>query len=588
MNNRNYLFFTFLIITFTKVIAQNPLEKKIETKFFRPALTNMYVKPSNQDAQTVISTLMKIPVEKRFDDHSIKSNILIIKNSKNSKQEISNQLIKTYSKSIVAKWWCRDNLGNMSDTLIRFRGANTATDADILTNNNGNNTRLSNLGFDLLKKTYVIVFDITSVKSMTEIYNEIDAKRKATAVRLNSVFTPVERTREGYEVDYEASVYKLDWNDSIHDNFFNNYYLDTTYKEDRTSRINAFNNSSFPIQFMESVTGTISSTQPNNPDSYKFGKVRKSMIQLLQESAFKVHEEAIFKVSKKVEDFRVKVKLISVYPTLAKIGTKEGIYLNQRFFVYYLDNVKNKKKKKAVVRVRTIALNDTIANGESPTSRFRQVGGRKIKPHYFLEAKEDRGYSFTLAYAFNDTTVSSGYHLAFDARLDRLYKIYNTNSSSRLIRNLHASLNLTANPFTGVKFEGDTKDSATTGMSFNLGVNLGREVFITKKGNLYLFPEIGGSILGYSFSKIHGTTLESKSPLSMFVNYGLNASLGLGLNVTSSMSIIIKPSYNIRLSEFVSTNKSKDGVDLKLANSYNFRNINNSSFPIFVGLRFRL
>ena len=57
--------------------------------------------------------------------------------------------------------------------------------------------------------------------------------------------------------------------------------------------------------------------------------------------------------------------------------------MNQRFFVYKLDG--DKKRKKGVVRVKNIGLNDMLANGETPTSRFRQVGGRKIKPQYFLE-----------------------------------------------------------------------------------------------------------------------------------------------------------------------------------------------------------
>jgi hypothetical protein len=567
--------------------AQDPKGEKIQTKFFRPSLTNIYVKSSSSEANTVIQSLRQVPVEKRFDDHNFNNNTFELNNSSNLSKEIKSQLYNQFSKQIIAKWFSRNSEGNMTSELIDFRGKNTATDADVIKDKVAENSRLSNLGYELMKKSYVIVYNISKVKSMTEIYNETDEKRRALAAKLNSQYTPVQRTEEGYEVEYTANVYKLDWNDSIQKIFYDDYFLDESYTENRQSRINAFNNSKYPFKFLESISGTISATQPNNADAYKF-RVRKSMNQLLQESALEIHEEVIFKSSKKIEDFRVKVNLASVYPTFAKIGSKEGIYMNQRFFVYELDIAKNKKRKKATVRVNTIALNDSLANGKSPTSRFRQVGGRKIKPYYFLESKEDNGFSFTLGHSLQDSTVTSGYHVAIDARLDRLFKVYNTNEGGKYLRNLHASINLTANPFSGVKFEGDTKDSSTMGASFNLGLNIGREIFITKKGNLYLYPEIGGSLLAYNFIKINGTTLESKDPLSLFVNYGINASLGLGINVTSSMSIIIKPSYNLRLSEFVNINKTTDGTELKLANANNFRNANNASMPIFVGVRFRL
>ena len=567
--------------------AQDPKGEKIQTKFFRPSLTNIYVKSSSSEANTVIQSLRQVPVEKRFDDHNFNNNTFELNNSSNLSKEIKSQLYNQFSKQIIAKWFSRNSEGNMTSELIDFRGKNTATDADVIKDKSAENSRLSNLGYELMKKSYVIVYNISKVKSMTEIYNETDEKRRALAAKLNSQYTPVQRTEEGYEVEYTANVYKLDWNDSIQNIFYNDYFLDESYTENRQSRINAFNNSKYPFKFLESISGTISATQPNNADAYKF-RVRKSMNQLLQESALEIHEEVIFKSSKKIEDFRVKVNLASVYPTFAKIGSKEGIYMNQRFFVYELDKEKNKKRKKATVRVNTIALNDSLANGQSPTSRFRQVGGRKIKPYYFLESKEDNGFSFTLGHSLQDSTVTSGYHVAIDARLDRLFKVYNTNEGGKYLRNLFASINLTANPFSGVKFEGDTKDSSSMGASFNLGLNIGREIFITKKGNLYLYPEIGGSLLAYNFIKINGTTIESKDPLSLFVNYGINASLGLGINVTSSMSIIIKPSYNLRLSEFVNINKTTDGTELKLADANNFRNANDASMPIFVGVRFRL
>ena len=81
----------------------------------------------------------------------------------------------------VAKWWCRDAKGNMSDSLVNFRGMNTATDADVIKDNASENARRAELGYELLNKSYFAVYEISSLKTMNQVYDEQDAAARKLA-----------------------------------------------------------------------------------------------------------------------------------------------------------------------------------------------------------------------------------------------------------------------------------------------------------------------------------------------------------------------------------------------------------------------
>jgi hypothetical protein len=585
MRNSIFYFF-FLVFSFTSFSQK----KNIETKFYRPSLSNVYIFRGSTENQKIIKRISQIPLLSRFDDHSLSNNFIDQNNNNQiNKSDLKTFLITKYSKQIIAKWFSQDQNGNMSDKLINQRGEFSATDKDVNESIGTEIERIQQIGYDLINKTYLIVFDVTSVKSMNEVYNEKDAKRKKAAALLNTTYTPVERSEEGYEIDYSARVFKLLWNDSISSLFYSKNFLDFKTTENRSEIRKSFENSSYPLQYIDEVTGFLSSTQSNKNESYVFNK-RKSLDELLNDAALKIHDEVFYKFSKKIDDFRVKVALKSDYPTLAKIGSKEGIYMGQKFNVYFKkgDEI---KRKKGVVRVKRIVNNNIVADGQMPSSRFFQVGGRKIKGYYFLESKEDRGSSLSFYKSFNDSSASGGYGFSFDKRLDHIFKLYSTDGSGRIIRNFNIGFNLTANPF-NKEYISRTDDSnfdtsSFVGSTFNFGFNFGREVYLNRRGNFYLFPEIGLNLLGYYFNQINNELIELKRPESIFINYGINYGIGLGVNITPSVSIIAKYQYYLRLSDFKNVNKTEDGSELILSENNYFKNINNLSNPFYIGLRIK-
>lgn len=221
---------------------------------------------------------------------------------KNYKIAVDNECkskLSPVSKSIVEKWFSVKPNGDMSSELINQRGNYTATDADVKKDQASENSRLNQLGYDLMKRTYVTLYSITNVKNMQQVYDEMDEVKKLVSELTKKPFEPVKRTMEGYQISYSSSIYKLDWSQEVSSNFYKNLYVsEKTDQSKRQERINAFNQSTFPMVFVADVSGTISSVQSNDPASYVL-TTRKTMQELLENSAPDIQEDAMYKASKK-------------------------------------------------------------------------------------------------------------------------------------------------------------------------------------------------------------------------------------------------------------------------------------------------
>jgi hypothetical protein len=601
-----------LTIVFSTAIAQNVSGKKVETKFLRPSMTNLFAKGNSNEANTIIAAGAKLAPEMRFDNHNISNSVLVfnfgpapvmaettdisqIKKAnddykeamKNYKIAVENEIkskLAPVSNSIVEKWFSVKPNGDMSSELINQRGNYTATDTDVLKDQASENSRLNQLGYDLIKRSYVTIYSITGVKNMQQVYDEADAAARKLAELTKKPFEPVKRTMEGYLISYSANIYKLDWSQEVSSNFYKNLYVsEKTDQVKRQEKINAFKQSNFPMVFVAEVSGSISSIQSNDPASYVLTK-RKTMQELLEISVPDIQEDAMYQASKKIDDFRVKAPIFQTYPTLSKIGTKEGLYLDQRMFVYELDG--DKKVKKGIATVAKIEDNAKVATGETKPSRFRQVAGKKIEPFHFLESKEDRGLSFTVGYTPGSVSAANGFHASIDARVNRFLKVKDANAST-LTRGVNLSLNIAYNMVNEQVFISDANNSEAS--SLMAGLSLGKEIAITKKGNIYIFPQVGVSYMAYTFTKWNGEDIpEELSDLTEWTAISANVTFGLGINIASNLSLIIKPSYQILVTKY----QDKLNQEVSDPNLYDlndkWKKINDASMPITFGLRLKL
>jgi hypothetical protein len=593
----NNLFAASLLIFFAlSASAQEP--QKPRAKFYRPSLTNVVVNSSSV-AMPLVLEMRKIAPQSRFDHNAIDYGSLSItypkiedyvnksggikgmlkeakvaaeNHKKDCQKTVINALTPTINKT-VALWWGRDSKGNMSDALIQSRGKNTATDSDVIKDNASENSRLGEMGYELLSKSYIAVYEITDIKTMDQYYDEVDVKARARAEKAKKPFTPVKRTEEGWRIDYDMQVLKLEWTDSLQTIFWENFWVDESTSSDRAARVSAFERNNFPLTYVTEVSGLVTSTQSNDPNSYGAFNRRLSMEELLLRAAPDFQEDAIFQVSKQITDFRVRAPLFTIYPTTVKLGTKEGIYIEQRFYAYeqQLDKKGNKiLKRKGVLRPTKIANNEGEATGESAASIFHQQGGKTLYQGMFVEMKEDYGFSATLA-------LAPGFGLGAEINIPRLWKSAFKKSAPAFTSGLHigAMFNLGGERnYEGVSdFQFVAKDTTIYVASnekadvqagaIALGAYIGKEIYPFKKGKFYLYPQIGimaSSLtinsISYKNKNYESTYSESTSDSenesgsssatgnsSGYAKAGVSLACGLGLHLSPLISLYATPTF---------------------------------------------
>ena len=201
----------------TFVFSQNPTGK-VNTKYFRPSITNLYVKPADSRQEVVLSKFKQTEVIAKFDDHNIE--FPYIKPSGGFDSERIRAYTPQVEKStnpILAKWWSRDANGLFNYSFVAKRGQYSATDADAMVSRGSNTNRIEMIGEQLIGKSYIFLYEIKELYSMEEYYDKIDAQN-----RQNSNFKPVKREDEGFVVDYNVYAYKLNFNDSVAAVFYKN------------------------------------------------------------------------------------------------------------------------------------------------------------------------------------------------------------------------------------------------------------------------------------------------------------------------------------------------------------------------------
>ncbi len=593
----------------------------VETKFYRPSLTNLFIQPKSSEARVVVDEFKKLDLEKRFDNNGVANNtisvtlptppqmptsdnalelVALLKDYRKALRVYEEQKslaiqkqVKPITKQVIAKWWNRDASGNMSDELILQRGMFSATDKDVIQDGTSEISRRANIGYELIKRSYITVYEITDVKSMDQVYNERDAAARIAAQKSKTEFKPVPRTQEGYQASYNAITYKIVWNDSVQSVFFDKFWVDnTTASSDRSTKVNAFENSDYPLVQVASVSGDASSTQSNDPKTYGglLGRVRKSMDQLLREMPASIQESTMFKTTKLVEDFQIKAPIFVTYPTQVKIGSKEGIYIDERFMVYqkFVDpkTKMESKKKIGMVRVKSIADNDVVANGDSKASLFQQQAGKKLNSGNFVQMKEDLGISVMIGYGVGDNAMG-GVYASLDQRVSRYFK-------NKFARGVHLTAGANITGFTDQKIV--MGDSAYTGSVLNYSVGIGKEIYFTKRGHLFLYPSVSYSLHSITLDKRKGEDISETNTSNVFgsVAYdeedyawstsGLLASLGIGYNFSASFSLLIRPSISYKLGEYTA---GSDIVLPAFTNAWNMDKVSDMSIPIYIGLRYK-
>jgi hypothetical protein len=311
--------------------------------------------------------------------------------------KIGKALVKGhYSNDIIAKWFSRRPDGSFGVELLQQRGLYNATDADVKAANASKIgiAKLMDSGEKLLNKSYIIVYDVSDLITKTEYYNRLDKKNKTPD-------KPVKRDMNGFLGNVNAYIYKLDFNDSINAVFWQQLWADQGDPKLKDKK-RAFDNFSFPVKYVTRITSSAEASQ-YNPGEPAAPKIQATNDELMTNLLNTGINSTMMTLDRSLEDFRVKTVLFGIRPLRAKIGMKENLRIDQRYFVFEMQQRSNgdiKAKKKGVIRATNkIEDNRQVATGQSKPSVFYQVAGSRLDEGMLLQQRNDIGLALGLGYS---------------------------------------------------------------------------------------------------------------------------------------------------------------------------------------------
>lgn len=552
--------FGLLLFLSANIIAQDVTSTKVNSrdnptkKYLRPSLTVLFLNRGDERSKRMEKIVAAYPVPGKFNDHNVEvRSINENPDIPNFTKKLETTLTQNLSREIVAKWFDRNSKGEFDMNLIGERGLYDASDADVIKAKSSERkmSLLKDAGEDLLDRSYILIYDVKNIQTI----DEYEAKNKLQ----NS-------GSEGYAANFDCYIYRLDWNDSIAAIFYNNLWVDAS--SPNKDRVVAFDKATFPIKFVCKTSnpfGVVESEQYKDHKKNYFGS--KSDDELFAELFPKIVSIADVALAQNNEDFRVKIPIFSTRPVTAKVGLKEGLSVDKRFFAYEfeLDSKGNQiAKRKGVVRATNkIIDNRKIATGDGGTSTFYQVAGWGLEQGMLLQEKQDWGIGFTPGFGINSGYVGEG--------INALLEI----NASLWIGKTGALLPPGIKIYGSVAYNSSTKDSAGlynyTTISYAFGLS---------KDFNFLHHFVIVPFAGYGIESLanNNSSYTNDKYQSSFIQVGGR----LGINLSYNIQLLGSFQYNAILETKLLNTDNGYGFD----NSYYFQH-NRGGVQITAGLRFQ-
>jgi hypothetical protein len=398
-----------LLLLSLNLAAQEPAGDSPATGYDRNSLTvlllNFPGSPYMSELENVFRTLH---VPDKFNDNLLDIRILPSPyrhipptvsggDDRDHGPEINTLLVsEKIGNRVVGKWFSRGSDGTFSDTLLKERGRYNAKDGDVMiADASASHDRLTDQGERMIARSFVLVLDFTLVRTTREILGSSDPADKLVASLYND--------RNGFVGKATAYLYQLIWNDSVQAVFYKDFWC---VSSDELSVIReksrAFEENNYRFRYLTKVTATGDGTQPN-PETFT-GKLsrQKSSAELFNDLVYGALDKLLESVEKKVAPLRVQVPVAETHPLRARIGRKEGLRVDQRYFVYEAVQTDQgiKMKRRGVVRATSkIADNRHDASGrkeESDLSKFYQTAGGRLDAGMRMQQRNDAGIGLYL------------------------------------------------------------------------------------------------------------------------------------------------------------------------------------------------
>lgn len=401
-------------ITLQHSLAGKKKTADMNTTYHRSSLHNILICHNDQKyAEEILTTYYNRPKSEKFNDHSLPVDVVTTKGKKYAKfKKIDKYITESdIANGLVAKWFNRnDSTGYCDMELIYRRGVEGATTENIemadLTKRGM--AILMDSGTDLIGNTFVLAHDVIYIdkgernknvaegigllgelmKGVGEVaaavtgdnsYNELgksfDELSKSTADIVDDF--------EGFRVKIQTHLYKLNWQDSDNDFFYENYYLDENYYDE--AKFHAWEDADYTLTYIGTQEAICGETVLKGV--YDLSK-------LIQIVLYRTMDESIVKLQKNYEEFKIKEPIYEIDENgfvIAKIGLKEGVDSNSKFEV--LERIETsdgtmKYKRVGVIKPvedkiwdnRYMAFEDGAVNSDLKGTYFKVTSGHDLYP----------------------------------------------------------------------------------------------------------------------------------------------------------------------------------------------------------------
>ena len=188
---------------------------------------------------------------------------------------------------------------------------------------------------------------------------------------------------EGFRVKIQTHLYRLNWQNSDNDFFFENYYLDENYYDE--SKFHAWKDANYTLTYIGTQEAICGKTVLQG--IYDLSK-------LIQIVVYRTLDESIVKLQKNYEEFRIKEPIYEIDENgyvIAKIGMKEGVGPDSKYEV--LERIEDSEGSIKYNRVGTLkpepnmiwdnrymAIEDGAENSDLNGTYFRVTSGRDLYP----------------------------------------------------------------------------------------------------------------------------------------------------------------------------------------------------------------
>ncbi len=305
------------------------------------------------------------------------SNMISVEDIQNNLEELN------VSRQIISHWYSRTDDGLMDMERIHQRGLENATDADVMRQQSTTrgNWALMDYGNRLIDKSYIVVLDFYSVDRVnTDNY-------------------------EGYRAQIAASLFRVNLSEEDKERIYDAWVLEEDPEEEKQKKRELFETINPPLKYVTTINTTASSY--NYKEHTVLGRITptKSTDELFADLVQSGYDDVLFELEREYDDFNVITPLYSTRPLGAKIGKREGLKVDQRFFVYehrYDPATQTiKEVRRGVIRATSdITDNRGVASGETKPSKFYQVAGRRLHEGYVIQQSNDYGIGIHFGYDF--------------------------------------------------------------------------------------------------------------------------------------------------------------------------------------------